>query len=135
MSFDRIVTAWAKIWNGDLSLIDSVIHPGFTSHAAPLAGGGPAADLVGRQNLHTWVSGIHAMISELRFGIHVGPFVDDPFVVIRWHAEGTYEGRRIEFYGTDILKIADEVITEYWANADSLWFAQQIGMKEVPALT
>ena len=63
---------------------------------------------------------------------------------MRWKAQGTYAGgfpgaapeaagRHITFAGTDILRIADDQLAEYWANADSLLFLQQLGVREVPA--
>lgn len=143
-NFARLAQSWADIWNGDLSLTDSTVHENFVSHAAPLAGG-PTADATGRDNLNTWVSGIRALIPDLKFTIQVGPLITGPFVVLRWRAQGTYQGglpgaaeqavgRPLVFYGTDVLKVADGLLAEYWANADSLWFVQQLGMREVPAL-
>ncbi|MCE7010342.1 ester cyclase [Kibdelosporangium philippinense] len=123
MPFDRLVGEWTNIWNGNLALIDSAIHPDFIAHAAPLTGG-PATTTEGRDHLRTWVSANHTAMDDLRFTTHVGPFVDDPFIVLRWHAQG----REIEFYGTDILRVVDGKIAEYWVNSDSLWFAQQMGI-------
>jgi hypothetical protein len=34
---------------------------------------------------------------------------------------------------TDTLRIADGMLAEYWANADSLLFFQQLGVRAVPA--
>ena len=42
-------------------------------------------------------------------------------------------GRELTFTGTDILRIADGKLAEYWANADSLLFFQQLGVREIPA--
>jgi predicted ester cyclase len=135
MSYDRLARSWADIWNGDLSLIDSAVHENFVSHAAPIQGG-PATDSVGRASLARWVGAIRAAVPDLHFTIQVGPLVDDPYLFMRWHAEGTYLGGipgaadgpiPLEFHGTDILQITDGVITEYWVNADSLWVAQQLG--------
>ena len=36
--------------------------------------------------------------------------------------------------GIDIVRIEDGKFAEYWLNADTLCFMQQIGVKEVPAL-
>jgi hypothetical protein len=63
---------------------------------------------------------------------------------VRWKAQGTYRGgfpsappeaigRHITFTGTDTLRIADRKLAEYRANADSLLFFQQLGIREVPA--
>lgn len=43
-------------------------------------------------------------------------------------------GREVVFTGTDILRIADGMLAEYWLSADSLLFSQQLGVREVPAL-
>ena len=40
-------------------------------------------------------------------------------------------GRDVTFTGT--LRIAGGKLSEYWANADSLLFFQQLGVREVPA--
>jgi hypothetical protein len=42
-------------------------------------------------------------------------------------------GREISFTGTDTLRLADGKLAEYWANADSLLFFQQLGIREIPA--
>lgn len=138
-----LVTRWAAVWNGDLSLTPATVHEDFVSHAAPLLGG-PPADAIGRDHLDAWVAGIRAAIPDLVFTVQVGPVVDDPYVTVRWLARGTYAGgipgsapeavgRVVTFSGTDTLRVRDGRIAEYWANADSLWAAQQLGL--VPAAT
>lgn len=59
---------------------------------------------------------------------------------MRWKARGTYRGgfpgavgREVSFTGTDILRIADGKFAEYWGDADSLLFIQQLGVREAPA--
>jgi hypothetical protein len=42
-------------------------------------------------------------------------------------------GRKVNFTGTDTLRVADGMLAEYWANADSLLFFQQLGVSAVPA--
>jgi SnoaL-like polyketide cyclase len=113
------------------------------AHAAPLTGAGP--DLIrGREALNAWVSGIHGVLSGLTFVIEVGPITDDEHLVVRWKAHGTYGGgfpgaspeavgRPVTFTGTDTLRVADGKLAEYWANADSLLFVQQLGVRELSA--
>lgn len=36
------------------------------------------------------------------------------------------------FTGTDTLRVKDGHLAEYWANADSLLFLQQLGVETVP---
>ncbi len=134
---------WKDLWNGDLSLTDKIIADDFVAHAAPLTGIG-ADQIRGREALNEWVSGIHAILSDLAFVIEVGPIADEEHMVARWKASGTYRGgfpgasaeavgRTITFTGTDTLRIADGKLAEYWANADSLLFVQQLGVREIPA--
>jgi SnoaL-like protein len=123
-----LAQAWADLWNGELSLVESIVHEDFVSHAAPLLGG-PPQDHVGRVHLTDWVRGAHENLPGLKFTVQVGPIVQEPFHVLRWHAEAG----AISFYGTDILRVVDGKIAEYWANADSLWAAQQLGV--VPAVS
>jgi predicted ester cyclase len=135
---------WKDLWNGHLEVTDQIIAEDFVAHAAPLTGTG-GDQIRGRQALNGWVSGIHAILSDLAFVIEVGPIADDAHMVVRWKARGTYQGgfpgaspeavgREVIFTGTDTLRIADGKLAEYWANADSLLFFQQLGVREVPAL-
>lgn len=139
-----VANDWVSLWNGDLSLTSRIISSDFTSHAAPLTGGA-AEDNIGPESLETWVSGIHQILSDLQFRMDVGPFIDDQTVVLRWQAIGAYQGgypgataplgAAVRFFGTDTLRINEKgLITEYWANADSLWFLQQLGLESVPRL-
>ena len=73
------------------------------------------------------------------------PITDNGYLVVRWRAHGTYGGgpgastsavgRKVTFTGTDTLRIVNGQIAEYWANADSLLFVQQLGSSEVPGAT
>jgi len=136
---------WGALWNGDLSLTDKIIAEDFVAHAAPITGTGPD-QARGREALNAWVSGIHAILPDLSFVLDVGPIADERHMVVRWKARGTYGGgfpgaspeavgREVTFTGTDTLRIADGMLAEYWANADSLLFVQQLGVREVPPYT
>ena len=135
---------WKDLWNGNLSLTEKIIAEDFLAHAAPLTGTGPD-EIRGREALKDWISGIHTVLDGLSFTIDVGPITDDDHLVVRWAARGTYRGgfpgaspeaagREVTFTGTDTLRIGDGMLAEYWANADSLLFFQQLGVREVPAL-
>jgi SnoaL-like polyketide cyclase len=134
---------WKDLWNGDLGVTDQIIAEDFVAHAAPITGTG-GDEIRGREALNGWVSGIHAVLSDLTFVIDVGPIADDQHLVVRWKARGTYTGgfpgaaedaigRVITFTGTDTLRLVDGKLAEYWANADSPLFVQQLGVREVPA--
>ena len=135
---------WKDLWNGDLSLTDKIIAEDLIAYAAPITGTGPD-EIRGREALKGWISGIHAVLPDLKFVIEVGPIADDEHLVLRWKARGTYRGgfpgapaeaigRTVTFTGTDTLRIAGGMLAEYWANADSLLFFQQLGIQAIPAL-
>ncbi len=63
---------------------------------------------------------------------------------MRWKAHGTYcgglpgaapqaAGGEVTFTGTDTLRIAGGKLAGYRANADSVLFIQQLGVRHVPA--
>lgn len=139
-----LANAWAALWDGDLTQTPRIIAPEFASHSAALTGG-PATSSSGRDLLDGWVTRIHQVLADLHFIIELGPFRDGDIVVVRWQADGNYRGGYpgatavtgdpIRFFGTDTLRLdGSGRIVEYWANADSLWFIQQLGVHEVPAL-
>jgi hypothetical protein len=82
---------WGALWNGDLSITDTIIAEDFTGHLAPLSGTGPD-QFHGRQPLNDWISGIHALLPDLSFVLDVGPIADEQYLVVRWKARGTYRG-------------------------------------------
>ena len=134
---------WGALWNGDLSIADKIIAEDFVGHLAPMSGTGPD-QFRGRQPLKDWINGIHALLPDLSFVLDVGPIADEQHLVVRWKARGTYAGgfpggspdaigREVTFTGTDILRVADGKLAEYWGDADSLLFIQQLGAREVPA--
>lgn len=128
-----LVDDWVALWNGDLALADRIVGEPFVSHAAPITGG-PAGDASGRASLREWVGGIHEAVRDLVFTIDVGPIREGDLVAVRWRADGvTALARPVRFFGTDTLRLQGGRIVEYWGNADSLWFVQQLGAVAVPS--
>jgi hypothetical protein len=138
-----LAAQWKDLWNGDLGIADKIIAGDFLAHAAPLTGSGPD-EIRGREALKGWISGIHTVLAGLTFAIEVGPITDHEHLVVRWRAHGSYRGgfpgaapeavgREVTFTGADILRTAGGKLAEYWANADSLLFVQQLGVRQIPA--
>lgn len=138
----ELAEPWRQLWNGDLSITDRIIAEDFVAHAAPITGVGDG-EIHGREALNQWVGGINTLLPDLNFEITVGPIATDDYLVVRWKTEGTYGGgfpgasdnavgSSITFTGTDTLRVVDGMLAEYWANADSLLFVQQLGVGEVP---
>jgi predicted ester cyclase len=138
----QLANPWKDLWNGDLTITPQIISEDFVAHAAPLTGSG-SGEIHGRDALNAWVGGIHSVLPDLAFTIEVGPISNKDYLVVRWRAHGTYGGgfpgasgsavgREVTFTGTDTLRIVNGQIAEYWANADSLLFVQQLGVSKVP---
>ncbi|MDX8147662.1 nuclear transport factor 2 family protein [Lentzea sp. BCCO 10_0061] len=118
-----LIQGWLDFWNGELDLAEKIVHEDFVWHVAPLTGG-PSQDHTGREGLVEWVRGSHQTMPGLKFTVEVGPISQEPFHVVRWLAEAG----AVSFHGTDVLRVVDGRIAEYWLNADGLWAAQQLGI-------
>lgn len=123
-----LLRTWFDFWNGDLAQAEHIVREDFVWHVAPLTGG-PSQDHTGRDALVEWVRGSHEAMPGLRFTVEVGPISQDPFHVVRRLAEAG----QISFHGTDVLRVEDGRIAEYWLNADGLWAAQQLGIMPRPS--
>lgn len=130
-----LVRNWVALWNGDLGIAEEVISADNRVHAAMFDGGdGSAAGGVsGMKNL---VTQMRSLMSDLVFAVDVGPLLDGDHVVVRWVATGHYGGgipgagapvgTAVTFHGTDILRVANNQVVEYWLNADTLDLMTQL---------
>jgi predicted ester cyclase len=94
--------------------------------------------LLGRPALVEWIKQLRAAFSELKFAIEVGPIVQDEHIALRWIATGAYGGgfpgatapvgAKIEFTGTDTLRVEDGKLAEYWLNSDVHVLLAQLGV-------
>ncbi|MFI6172343.1 ester cyclase [Nocardia sp. NPDC051052] len=117
---------WLTLWNGDYTPVNDIIAPDFHVHAAPMGGGEQTIE--GPDGLVEWIAQTRAACTELVFTVQVGPIVDRDHLALRWIAVGTYGGgfpgatapvgTAIHFTGTDIVRIEQDKIVEYWINSD-----------------
>ena len=139
-----LVERWLDLWNGDLSIADTLTAEDIITHTAPLTPDGDN-ELRGREALKQWIAGgLRAVLPDLRFAISVGPIATDEYFAVRWTAQATYAGgfpgasedavgSVVTFDGTDIVRVADGVLAEYWLNGDLLQLMQQLGVRELVA--
>jgi predicted ester cyclase len=135
---ERLVGMWLHLWNGEYTLADKIISADFQAHAAMLDGGDGSA-INSPQALVTWISQTRAAIPDLHFSVQVGPLVDGASVAVRWHAQGTYAGgmpgatapagTKVDFTGTDTLRVANGRFAEYWLNSDTLLLLTQLQVR------
>ncbi|WP_405164221.1 ester cyclase [Nocardia sp. NBC_01499] len=125
-AYRDLLDGWLTIWNGDFTPANDIVAQDFSVHAAMMDGGGDAAQ--GPDGLIGWIAQTRAAFTELVFNVAVGPIVDRDYLAIRWVAVGTYgggfpgatapAGTAIRFTGTDIVRIEQNKIAEYWVNSD-----------------
>lgn len=130
-----LVDSWVALWNGDLTVADVIISENNRVHAAMFDGGDGSA-VSGVSGMKDLVSQMRSLMSDLVFSIDVGPIVDGNHVVVRWVATGHYGGgvpaagapvgTEVTFHGTDILRISEGRVAEYWLNADTLDLMTQL---------
>lgn len=130
-----LVDRWVSMWNGDTALAAQLISPGNRVHAA-MFDGGDGSNVGGVSGMVDMVTQMRSLMSDLVFSIDVGPLIDGNHVVLRWIARGHYGGgipnagapvgAPVAFHGTDILRISDGQIVEYWLNADTLDLMTQL---------
>lgn len=131
----HLVDRWVALWNGDLAIADDIISADNRVHAAMFDGGDGTA-VGGIPGMKGFVSTLRSIIPDLVFAVEVGPIVGDDHVVVRWVATGRYGGGMpgagaavgtdVAFHGTDILRISDDRVAEYWLNSDTFDLMTQL---------
>ncbi len=134
----QLAESWLQLWNGGYDLADPLIAPAFRLHAA-LLGGGSADDVRDPGALVAWIDGMRRAVDDLTFEIEVGPLVDGDHMALRWQAHGRYAGgfpgataapgTPVAFTGTDLLRIEDGRIAEYWINSDVHVLLDQLAVR------
>lgn len=130
-------TDWISFWNGHYSLASDVVAPIFKLHASLLGGQDP--DSFNNPDAMTGlIEQIRTAIPDLVFTVILGPIIVDGYVVGHWNASGRYAGHfpgatveagtEVSFNGTDILRIEEGKVAEYWLVADNLSLVTQLGV-------
>jgi len=131
----HLVDAWLRLWNGEYAGAESLIAPTFRLHAA-LMDGGDGSAVNSPQAVVSWVAQLRSVVPDLTFSVQVGPIVDADRIALRWRAEGSYAGglpgagapagTKVDFTGTDVLRVAGGRLAEYWLNSDTLLLLTQL---------
>ena len=111
---------------------DLRMHPG-TPGAAP--------DTVGLDGLRTAFDRFRTTFPDLH--ITLEEMVEDgELVACRWTATGTHSGElagiaptgtAVRWSGTDMYRIVDRRIVEWWRNDDFVWLLHQLGRDLIPS--
>lgn len=127
-------TKWAELWNGSYEQ-SAIIAPDFRLHAAMMDGSADTA-IHGPDGLVAWIKRSRGPFADMHFATAVGPLVSGDYVVGRWTASGSYAGgvpgakaaagTVVTFSGTDILRVRDGLIVEYWVSSDTISMLSQL---------
>ncbi len=119
--------SWQNLWNGDYASADRIISPDFRLHAVLLSGASDTT-IRGPAGLVNWIQQSMGAFNTVDFVTLVGPLIDGPSIAGRWVLTGEYNGRVpgakaapgtiISFAGTDILRVENGKIAEYWVSSD-----------------
>lgn len=126
---------WVQLWNGDYAQADRIISPDFRVNVALLDGSSDDA-IRGPEGLTQWIKQSRGPFNDFELTTRVGPLIDGKYVVGRWEATGTYKGgfpgataepgTAVTFEGTDILRVEDGEVAEYWLNSDTASLLAQL---------
>jgi steroid delta-isomerase-like uncharacterized protein len=119
---------------GNLDVADELFTPDFVYHDP--AGG----QLRGPENVKGYAAMLRAAFPDLQQTIE-DQIAEGDKVAYRWTARGTHEGelmgiaptgKRVEFTGIAVARLADGRIEEMWENYDALGMMQQLGVVPSP---
>jgi predicted ester cyclase len=130
-----------ELWTADDSRLESLaaelVTDDFVIHQARMDGGdsterrGPAA-------LAQLVRESRGLFTDVSADIELGPLVDGDLLAGRWIFRGSYSGgmpgataapgTRVEFGGSDILRVTSGRFSEYWVSSDGLSLMSQLGV-------
>ena len=111
---------------GDLDAIGELVHPDYVDRA----GGGPGPD-----GYRRWAAGVWAAFPDFELTIE-DLLADGDRVVVRYTARGTHRGevlrvpptgRRVEYMGIGIVRLADGRMIERWNCSDTMCLLAQLG--------
>ena len=125
----------AEVWNaGDVSVMDELFAPDYINHDPSL---GQPPDREGHKRV---IAMVREALPDLRETVD-DLVAEDDRVVFRWTVTATHErdfmgtpatGKRIEFSGIEIYRIADGRIVERWGVFDRLGMLRQLGVIRKP---
>ena len=130
-----LVTRWMALWNGDYAIAEQIISPDNRVHAAMFDGGDGSA-VGGVSGMVDFVAMMRALGSDLTSRSRSGR---SSMATTSWsggsrpvHYDGGMPGAgapvgtAVTFHGTDILRVADGQVVEYWLNGDTLDLMTQL---------
>lgn len=125
---DGVWAGWSALWNGDFTQADRIVSASIRVHTT-LLDGSPDTTIQGPTGVVDWIARTRAFLSDLEFTTVVGPLCDKHHLAGHWTATGrcvggfpgagAETGTSITFTGTDVLRLSDGQMAEYWLVTDT----------------
>jgi predicted ester cyclase len=120
-----------ELWNGDLTVADQVVTPGFVGSWP-----GRPGLVHGPQELVDTIRMSHDLFLDLTFAVEVGPVVEGDLVAARWTGRGRSKrgmpgatapaGTQVSFSGHDLLRVDEGRFAEYWVISEEQHLMAQL---------
>ena len=124
-----------EFWNQeDMAVADEIIASDYVRHMPN------GRDIRGREGIRQEVAAFHKAFADLQFSLE-DVIAEGDKVAARFTGRGTHKGEftgipptgKVVQYGAIVIcRIAKGKIVESWAQEDSLWMMQQLGMELKP---
>jgi predicted ester cyclase len=120
-------------------LLERFVGEGIRAHPGTP---GTAPDTEGLGQLREAVHRIRGVFPDLRIELEQ-LVAEDDLVSARWTATGTHSGelagiaptgKAVRWAGTDVYRLADGKVVEWWRNDDFVWLLHQLGRDLIPAI-
>lgn len=101
------LTAWLRLWNGRLDLVEQTVHPQFRGIVPGLAE-------LDRPTLLRVIESVRAQFDLFSVTANLGPVTDGDLTGGRWTAVAVSAGESSHWVGHSFLRVADGLIVEHW---------------------
>ncbi|WP_327167303.1 hypothetical protein [Streptomyces subrutilus] len=122
----RLVEGWTALWNGDVTLAERILAPGFRLYFADDFDGTGSAKAFGQAELTSFITANSQALTSLTFAADAAPLVDSERgeMACRWIeslADGA--GDVVVKSGIDMFAVTDGRISAVWSLTGNHRFA------------
>lgn len=137
MSGKEIYQLWMEAWNKDISILQNIADENCIVHQAR-TDNKDSERTVGVKALIDVVNSAKYFFDNVEMSLVVQPIEEEDYVSARWNFKGSYngnmegakagKGKIVSFDGTDIFRIENDKIKDYWVSSDVMDYMNQLEM-------
>jgi predicted ester cyclase len=135
MNGKEIYQVWMNAWNKDISILHDITDENCKVHQARTEGK-DSDSTKGVKALMDVVESAKYYFENVQMSLVVQPIAEGDYVSARWNFKGSYngnmegaraeKGKHVSFDGTDIFRIENGKIKDYWVSSDVIDFMNQL---------